>query len=80
MYLFFYQVSQWSHQQSYLSQVDSVNPIPRPTSKEELISLTLLYESLNGNFWNNNNNWLIDDPCIVNCCYNIEQLVWSVLQ
>ena len=37
---------------------------PRKTSDKELEALKLFYKEANGPFWINNNNWLIDDPCI----------------
>ena len=37
---------------------------PRETSNIELEALKLFYRQTNGPFWVNNNNWLIEDPCI----------------
>jgi hypothetical protein len=60
----FCKISQWAAVQIDLSAYDMVNNNPRPTSSDELSALRSFYTYLNGQIWENNDNWLIGDPCL----------------
>jgi len=60
------QINLWNNEHNSYNKYDSnlVISNPRETSTEELEALKLFYKETNGPFWINNNNWLLDDPCL----------------
>jgi hypothetical protein len=60
------QINLWNNDHNSYNKYHSSLIInnPRETSTEELEALKLFYKETNGPFWINNDNWLINDPCI----------------
>jgi hypothetical protein len=64
-----------------LAKFDMLNLDQKATTSNERNALISFYNYLNGQIWENSNNWLDGDPCLVIfiSCILLELLVWSIV-
>jgi hypothetical protein len=64
-YLIYFIDFTWASIQTLFSSYDMMNNNPHPNDITETSVLIEFYQSLNGDFWLYNDNWLNGDPCLV---------------